>query len=98
MPTRIIHSRQQSGKPIVSGDTTFIPTSQTTLLRWPGARGGLWWQRPHSIIVLRGNDPPTTLPIYDTTRLMQIGVLILAAASLISLILTRRRRLPWRKN
>jgi hypothetical protein len=61
------------------------------LLRFPGLRGGLFWNRSSGVIVDE-NGERVTVPARDVTRLVQWTLLGLGAAAALALAIRARRR------
>ena len=61
------------------------------LLRFPGLRGGLVWNRPAGVIVDE-NGESITVPTRDVTRLVQWSLLALGAGAALAIAIRARRR------
>ncbi|MCC7354888.1 MAG: hypothetical protein IT330_14180 [Anaerolineae bacterium] len=90
-PTDWIQWQTINGDPITVGDVTVTPQSQSLTVRWPF--GGFVWNRPVAVLVERGGQTER-IPIVDTTRMVQLGVLGfgLACAAMAFISLSRQRR------
>ena len=87
----IIQWRTVSGNPVSIGDTTITPHSQTLTIRWR-SQGGLVWNRPVAVFVERGTQTER-IPIIDTTRIVQLGLLALSLAiAIATMAMTTRQR------
>jgi hypothetical protein len=63
--------------PVTLGDVTVTPRARALVVRLP--QGGLVWNRPTAVTVQQAGAI-RHLPVVDVTRLLQLGVLALAAA------------------
>jgi len=79
-----------SGTPTSVRDVRIIPQSRTLVVRFSG--GGLVWNRPTAVLVER-NGQTRRIPIYDLTRLLQIGLFGIAFAVVVAWAATS----TWRK-
>ncbi len=66
----------KSGESVTVGDVSVTPRSQALTIRWP--QGGWVWNRPHSLIVQRGEETEH-IPVLDITRILQVGLYALSA-------------------
>lgn len=68
-----IEWQTKTGEPITAGGRTITPQSQALVIRLPF--GGFVWNRPTAVLV--GHDNQTEqIPISDTTRLIQLALLM----------------------
>jgi hypothetical protein len=77
------------GEPIQLNETTITPVSQALTIRWPG--GGLVWNRPVALLIERAGQVERR-PLYDWTRLLQVGMLSVGLITGLLLATARRRR------
>ena len=61
-----------SGEAVAVGDITVIPQSQALTVHLPF--GGFVWNRPTAVVVER-DGRAERIPIYDVTRVLQLGLL-----------------------
>jgi hypothetical protein len=86
----IIQWQTVSGDQVSIGDVTLTPQSQALTIRWP--YGGLVWNRPLAVLAERDGQTKR-IPVVDVTRQAQLGLLGLGLVfSIITLILSVRRR------
>ncbi len=71
---KILHIDTRTGEPVLAGETTITPVSQSVRLQLPGVPGGFIWNRPLAVRVQTGSGPAQTLPVRDVTRLAQLLV------------------------
>ena len=87
---RFIQYQTRTGQPVTAGSTTVIPRSRALIVRWPF--GGWVWNRPVSVTFQDG-ERSSRIPVVDLTRMVQLGLLGLAAIFFTTgLIVSRRRR------
>ena len=72
-----------SSQPVVVDDITLTLQSRVVSLHLP--TGGCVWSRPTAILVGR-NGQEVSLPIVDTTRLLQVGIFGLGLAITLTLV------------
>jgi hypothetical protein len=72
-----------SGQPVVVDDITLTLQSRVVSLHLP--TGGFAWNRPTAVLV-RQNGQVVSLPIVDTTRLLQLGICGLSLAITFTLV------------
>jgi hypothetical protein len=63
---------------VTVGDVTVTPLARALVVRLP--QGGFVWNRPTALTVERAGAV-RRVPVVDVTRLLQLGVLALAAAT-----------------
>ncbi|HJW89813.1 MAG TPA: hypothetical protein VJ436_04145 [Anaerolineales bacterium] len=63
------------GETIQAGTKKITPYSQAVKLILPGARGGLVWNRPSSVLVQGDDGSQQVLPVVDLTRIAQLILL-----------------------
>ncbi len=68
---------EASGAPVTAGEVIVTPWARALVLRLP--QGGLVWNRPTALTVQRAGTV-RRVPVVDLTRLLQLGLLALAAA------------------
>lgn len=73
----IVNVQTVYGERVTAGEVSVTPQSQALIVRWPN--GGWVWNRPVAVLVER-NGTRERIPIVDVTRLIQWGLLGLAAA------------------
>ena len=82
----------KSGEAVIVGDVSVTPQSQALAIRWP--QGGWVWNRPHSLIVQRGEEVEH-IPVLDLTRIAQVGLYGLSALCVLlgfAFMLRKRRK------
>jgi hypothetical protein len=85
----MLRAREVSAAPVTVDGVTVTPRSRALVVRLP--KGGLVWHRPTAVLVERDGQA-RRLPIVDLTRILQVGLLGLAALTAsISLLGSRRR-------
>ena len=86
-----MRSRTRTDAPLAHQGRTLVPVARSFLLRSPGERGGLVWNRPAGV---RVEDAAGTrwLPISDPTRRIQLGLLAAGLAAAFFVRRARRRR------
>jgi hypothetical protein len=85
----MLRAREVSAAPVTVDGVTVTPQSRALVVRLP--KGGLVWHRPTAVLVERDGQA-RRLPIVDLTRILQVGLLGLAALTAsISLLGSRRR-------
>jgi hypothetical protein len=57
-----------SGTPIPYKEGKLIPFHQSVCLRIPGLHGGLVWNRPTSVLVIKADGGEQVIPVQDVTR------------------------------
>lgn len=85
-----IQSETRAGEPVQVGGARIIPFARSLRLQIPGRTAGLVWNRPVSVLVQYADGSEKILPIYDLTRLAQLG--LLTAGLLAPLLIWRARR------
>lgn len=73
---KFIQYQTRSGQPFKTGSLTVTPRSRALVVRWPF--GGWVWNRPVSVTFQEG-EQVRRISIIDLTRLVQLGLLGLAA-------------------
>ena len=66
-----------SAAPVTVGDVTVTPRARALVVRLP--QGGFVWNRPTALTVQQAGAT-RRVPVVDVTRLLQLGLLALAAA------------------
>ena len=89
MTDSIFKITSQDGKSVAVGGMEIIPRSQSIRLKCPFIKGGIQWNRPQSIIVRSTDNELQMLPVVDKTRLVQLGIFLCGAISIL---------LVWRFN
>ncbi|GMR11807.1 MAG: hypothetical protein BMS9Abin28_2652 [Anaerolineae bacterium] len=72
-------TRFHVGQSIKLGDGEVTPYSRATIVQIPGISGGLVWNRPAGVLVMRSDGSEADLPIRDVTRIAQIALLTIGA-------------------
>ncbi len=80
-----------SSQPIAVGDLKITVRSRALQVRFPGASGGLIWNRPIAVSVYRPDGTIVHLPVRDVTRLVQVLLAIGLVGSLLLLNASKRR-------
>jgi hypothetical protein len=73
----IAWAQEASAAPVTVGEVTVTPRARALVVRLP--QGGLVWNRPTAVTVRRAGAV-RQIPVVDVTRLLQLGLLALAAA------------------
>jgi hypothetical protein len=73
----IAWAQEASAAPVTVGEVTVTPRARALVVRLP--QGGLVWNRPTAVMVRRAGAV-RQIPVVDVTRLLQLGLLALAAA------------------
>jgi hypothetical protein len=89
MPGGLIRFSTLSSQPIAVGDLKITVRSRALQVRFPGASGGLIWNRPIAVSVYKPDGRIEHLPVRDVTRLVQV---LLVAGLVCSLFLLNARR------
>jgi hypothetical protein len=79
------------GETIQAGTNKITPVSQSIKLIPPGAKGGLIWNRPLSVLVEGADGSERVLPVIDVTRIAQLVLLAMGLAIGMTLWRTKRR-------
>jgi hypothetical protein len=89
---RLIQWQTIASAPVTVGDAVITLQSQALVVRCPWGR--FVWNRPVAVLVER-NDQVERIPIWDVTRLVQVGLLgfILTFWIVISAMMRRKRRI-----
>jgi hypothetical protein len=74
MPYPIVEFQTHTGDPIQLDGKSIQLRSRALLVRFPRSTGGLVWNRPVSVSVRTTDGHDETLPVHDTTRLMEFYV------------------------
>jgi hypothetical protein len=90
MNGNLIRSATLSSQPIAVGDLKITVRSRVLQIRFPGASGGLIWNRPIAVSVYRPDGAIERLPVRDVTRLVQVLLVVGLVGSL--LLLNARKR------
>lgn len=85
----LVGSREASAEPVTVHDVTVTPRSRALTVRLPNAR--LVWNRPTAVLVEHAGQV-RRIPIVDVTRILQVGLLGLAALTAAASLLRYRRR------
>jgi hypothetical protein len=81
------------GKPSTRSGRVLMPRTRAMLLRFPGLRGGLVWNRPSGVVVGE-NGERIAAETPDATRRVRWALLGLGAAAAIAIAFNARRRRP----
>jgi hypothetical protein len=73
----IAWAQEAPAAPVTLGDVTVTPWARALVVRLP--QGGFVWNRPTALTVQQAGAV-RHVPVVDVTRLLQLGVLALAAA------------------
>ncbi len=87
MPGPMIQFATVSSHPISVGDLKITVRSRALLVRFPGASGGVVWNRPIAVSVYKPDGRSARLPVRDVTRLLQVFCL---AVALLAIVISRR--------
>lgn len=74
------------GRPVQAGDWTITPISRALVIQIPGLLGGLVWNRPAYVRLVRQGEQEHLVPVHDLTRIAVVGI---AVFSFIGVILAR---------
>jgi hypothetical protein len=86
---RVVGVRKAPAEPVTVRDVTVTPWSRALVIRWPN--GGFVWSRPTAVRVEQRGQT-RRIPIVDVTRILQVGLLCLAALLAIAGLVGRRRQ------
>ncbi len=89
MPGPLIQTTTVSSQPIPVGDLKITVRSRALLIRFPGASGGVIWNRPIAVSVYKPDGGIVRLPVRDVTRLVQVLCL---AVALLALVISSRAK------
>ncbi len=89
MPGNLIRSATLSSQPIAVGNMKITVRSRALQVRFPGASGGLIWNRPIAVTVYRPDGSIERLPVRDVTRWAQV---LLAVGLVAFLLLSNARK------
>jgi hypothetical protein len=89
VPGSLIRFSTLSSQPIAVGDLKITVRSRALQVQFPGASGGLIWNRPIAVSVYRPDGTIEHLPMRDVTRWVQV---MLAIALVTSLLLFSARK------
>ncbi|HLA99016.1 MAG TPA: hypothetical protein VJL34_11225 [Anaerolineales bacterium] len=103
MQSRWLHVDTNAGQPVQIGRTKIITFARVVRFEFPGAMGGLIWNRPLSLLVKKEDGSESVLDIPDVTRQAQLALLAfgLLGGILISFVLSfirKRKRHNLSKN
>jgi hypothetical protein len=84
MIDKFIQSETRTGEVIQVKGARLLPFSRVFRLSLPGLHGGLTWNRPAGVLVVRDDGQEVLLPVRDETRRLQLGFL---GAALISVLI-----------
>ena len=88
----LIQSEYRSGNPIKYSDGTITPFSKLIQINIPKLRGGLIWNRPHSILVTDMDGDERIMHIRDVTRLIILYLSGICATFFVFGLLLMRRK------
>jgi hypothetical protein len=91
MPGSFFELENRVGTPVRAGDYRLIPISRALILKFPGRRGGIIWNRPVSVVAQTEDGQEQLLPVKDVTRQVQLALLGGALLSTSLLWLVRRQ-------
>jgi uncharacterized spore protein YtfJ len=72
---RLFQLETLAGEPIQLDNARLIPFSQALHVRLPGIWGGVLWERPVSILVIKNDGEEEIIPIQDVSRYAIIAIL-----------------------
>lgn len=75
MAERTLVQHTSAGEPVDIGDLNLYPISRAYRINFPGANGGISWNRPLGVIVEDQQGNRQVLPVKDVTRRYQISIL-----------------------
>jgi len=87
--TNWFETRVSSGETFEIRDLIVVPQSRSYIVRTPWF--GAIYSRPDVVLVDRGGEVKR-IPIVDVTRLIQIGLFLLASIFLLAAFLTNKQR------
>ena len=79
----------RAGKPVDAAGRKIVPFSQALILSFPGAPGGLIWNRPVSVLVQESDGSEIVIPVVDYTRRVELALLGATAGFMFFLALYR---------
>ena len=85
----IAWAQEASAAPVTVGDVTVTPRARALVVRLP--QGGFVWNRPTAVTVERAGAV-RRVPVVDVTRLLQLALLALSAATAAARRLHAERR------
>jgi hypothetical protein len=85
VPGPMIQFATLSSQPIAVGDLQITVRSRALQVRFPGASGGVIWNRPIAVSVYQPDGAVEHLPVRDVTRLMQVAFLACALLAFVML-------------
>lgn len=85
MSNSMIEFQTHAGEPIQMQGQSIQLHSRALVVRFPRSTGGLVWNRPVSVSVRTTDGRDETLPVHDTTRLVELY--IFASVLLASLLM-----------
>jgi hypothetical protein len=62
------------GMPVQAGAYRLLPISRALILKFPGTRGGIIWNRPVSVVAQTLDGQEQVLPVRDVTRQVQLAL------------------------
>ena len=74
MPGSFFELENRVGAPVIAGETRIIPISRALVLKFPGLKGGIIWNRPVSIVAQTADGQEQVLPVRDVTRQVQLAL------------------------
>ncbi len=92
MPGSLIRFATVSSQPIAVGDLKITVRSRALHVRFPGASGGLIWNRPIAVSVYRPDGAIEHLPVRDITRMVQVLLAVGVVGSFLLLSAGQRRK------
>ena len=94
MPARLIRLENRAGQTLQVGDKSLIPFASTVRLEFPGAAGGVIWNRPASLLIKNSDGSEQVIKLTDVTRQAQIALLIfgLVGSILMSILMRMVRK------
>jgi hypothetical protein len=85
----VVAAREASAESVTAHHVTVTPQSRALMVRLP--KGRLVWNRPTAVLVEQ-HGRVRRIPIVDVTRILQVGLLGLAALTAGASLLGCRRR------
>jgi hypothetical protein len=75
MVKSILIQQTSAGEPVNAGEVNVYPVARSYRINFPGARGGIVWNRPLAVIVEDSRGSRQFIPVQDRTRQLQVAIL-----------------------
>ena len=75
MAKSILVQQTSWGEPVNAGEVNVYPIARSYRINFPGARGGIVWNRPLAVIVEDSRGGRQIIPVQDRTRQLQVAIL-----------------------